>query len=126
MSSLWVVEGDVDRAVALVGLGSDLLAAAEASGTFVVHILDQGHRALADVFAGLRPAPGGMFRDLATEPTTWGPRILSVSDWAGCRLEEITSLGDQLLLVGVIEELSVSDLSDPLIYFRGAYRGLAT
>lgn len=48
-----------------------------------------------------------------------------IADWAGCTVEEVRPLGDQHLVVGVVEELSVSDLSNPLVYFRGAYRRLA-
>jgi flavin reductase (DIM6/NTAB) family NADH-FMN oxidoreductase RutF len=34
-------------------------------------------------------------------------------------------LGDQILVVGTIVDLEVSDLADPLVYFRGVYRRLA-
>lgn len=125
VSSFFVVEGDRARTAALVGSGSDFMEQAEASGTFVAHVLAHGHHVTADVFAGLRPAPGGMFASLPSEATDWGPRLSEVADWAGCRVEEIRTLGDQLLLVGTIEELAVSDLTDPLVYFRGAYRRLA-
>lgn len=125
VSSFFIVEGDIARAAALVGPGSDFLTAAEASGAFVAHILTENDHAIADVFAGLRPAPGGMFAALATDETPWGPHLATVSDWAGCRLEEVRTLGDQFLVVGVIEDLSVSDLSSPLIHFRGTYRRLA-
>lgn len=125
VSSFFVVEGDVPRTAALVGPGSDFLDEAEASEAFVAHVLAGGDHVVADVFAGLRPAPGGMFASLDTQATAWGPRLSAVGDWAGCRLEEIRSLGDQLIVVGRIEELAVSDLADPLIYFRGGYRALA-
>jgi 3-hydroxy-9,10-secoandrosta-1,3,5(10)-triene-9,17-dione monooxygenase reductase component len=125
VSSLLVVEGEVSRVAALVGAGSDLLPAVETSGAFVAHVLTDQHRSIADVFAGLRPAPGGMFTVVRTEETAWGPHLADVSDWAGCRLEEIRPLGEQFLLVGAIEDLSVSELSSPLIHFRGVYRRLA-
>lgn len=125
VSSFFVVEGDVPRTAALVGRGSDFVEEAEASEAFVAHVLAGGDAIVADVFAGLRPAPGGMFASLDTEPTAWGPRLAGVGDWAGCRLEELRPLGDQLIVVGRIEELAVSDLNDPLIYFRGGYRRLS-
>lgn len=124
VSSFFVVEGEVPRAAALVGPGSDFVEAAQESGTFLAQILTVDCQWVADVFAGLRPAPGGMFADLDHEPTAWGPRLLDVEDWAGCRVDELRPLGDQLLLVGEIEELSVSELHDPLVYFRGSYRRL--
>lgn len=125
VSSFFVVEGEVARTAALVGPGSDFLDETEAVGAFVAHVLAAGDHVTAATFAGLRPAPGGMFASLSTEATDWGPRLTDVGDWAGCRLEEVRPLGDQLLLVGVIEELAVTDLTDPLIYFRGSYRRLA-
>lgn len=125
VSSFFVIEGEVARAAALVGPGSDFLEAAERSGAFVAHVLDDDRAVVADVFAGLRPAPGGMFKAVEAEASPWGPRLVDVEDWAGCSLEEVRPLGEQLLLVGVISHLEVSDLHDPLIYFRGVYRRLA-
>ncbi|MGH8912502.1 MAG: flavin reductase family protein [Acidimicrobiia bacterium] len=125
VSSFFVVEGETPRAAALIGSGSDFLTAAQASGAFIAHVLREDDHAVAEVFAGLRPAPGGMFSALPVEETKWGPHLTGVSDWAGCALEEVRSLGDQLLVVGVIEDLSVSNLSSPLVYFRGSYRRLA-
>lgn len=126
VSSFFVVEGDIPRAAALVGAGSDFLDAARESGAFVAHVLGSGAGNMADVFAGLRPAPGGMFAAYETRATAWGPRLVEIPDWAGCRLEEVRELGDQLLMVGVIEELEVSELTDPLVYFRGRYGRLET
>jgi flavin reductase (DIM6/NTAB) family NADH-FMN oxidoreductase RutF len=125
VSSLMVVEGDIPRVGALVGPGSDFLDAVETSGTFVVHVLTAADQVVAEVFAGLRPSPGGMFAAVRREDTAWGPRLADVANWAGCRIEELKPVGDQLLLVGVIEDLSVSDLANPLIHFRGSYRKLA-
>ncbi|HEX2153413.1 MAG TPA: flavin reductase family protein [Acidimicrobiia bacterium] len=125
VSSFFVIEGEIPRAAALIGSGSEFLDAAESSGRFVAHVLTEECRVIADIFAGLRPAPGGMFANVSTEVTVWGPRLSEVSDWAGCRLEEVRPFGDQLVIVGEIEDLSVSELDDPLIYFRGTYRRLA-
>ncbi|HEX7100522.1 MAG TPA: flavin reductase family protein [Acidimicrobiia bacterium] len=124
VSSFIVVEGDEPRTAALVGPGSDFVDAVEESGGFVAHVLDADEANLADVFAGLRPSPGGMFASVEVEDTRWGPRIAHIRNWAGCRTEELRRLGDQLLLVGIIESLEVGDLKDPLVYFRGRYRQL--
>lgn len=124
VSSVLIVEGEPPRAAALVGAGADLVDVVEGTRKFLIHVLAHGSERTAEVFAGLRPAPGGMFRAVETETTGWGPLISGVEDWAGCRLEELRPLGDQLLMVGRIEELSVGDLVDPLVYFRGAYRRL--
>lgn len=125
VSSFIVVEGSPPRAAALVGRGSDLAEAAVESGAFVAHVLSGREGPMADVFAGLRPAPGGMFTAYEVEDTRWGPRLCAVADWAGCEVEEARPLGEQMLLVGTIASLEVSDLTDPLVYFRGSYRHLA-
>lgn len=124
VSSFFVVEGDAPLAAALMGVGSEFFDAAEESGRFVAHILTEDCRAVADVFAGLRPSPGGMFASLGHQPTEWGPRLTDVSNWVGCRMTEVRPLGDQLVVVGEIEKVSVAELADPLIYFRGTYRRL--
>lgn len=124
VSSVLVVEGEPARVISIVGGGSDFLDAAIGSGAFVVHVLGADHGPLADVFAGLRPSPGGMFAGREREDTDWGPRLVEVADWAGCRLEETRPIGDQILVVGNIEHLEVSDIGDPLVYFRGNYRRL--
>lgn len=125
VSSFFVVEGEVPRTAALLGAGSDFVDEAESSESFVAHVLTHAHRATAEIFAGLRPSPGGMFASRETEDTRWGPRLVEIGDWAGCHLEEIRPLGDQLVMVGEIEQLAVTDLNDPLVYFRGSYRHLA-
>jgi 3-hydroxy-9,10-secoandrosta-1,3,5(10)-triene-9,17-dione monooxygenase reductase component len=124
VSSFFVVEGEVARTAALVGPGSDFLDEVETSGAFIAHVMSESQKVVADVFAGLRPSPGGMFASVETESTRWGPHLAEVGDWAGCRLEEVRPLGDQLVLVGEIEELAVTNLTNPLVYFRGSYRGL--
>lgn len=124
VSSVLVVEGEPARVMSIVGVGSDFLDAATASEAFVAHVLGADHGPLADVFAGLRPSPGGMFAGRDTEATEWGPRLVEVADWAGCHLEEARPAGDQMLVVGSIQRLELSDLTDPLVYFRGGYRRL--
>ena len=58
-SSVLVVEGEPPRVISIVGLGADFLDAATKSEAFVTHVLGGDQGPLADVFAGLRPAPGG-------------------------------------------------------------------
>lgn len=124
VSSLLVVEGQPGRVAALVGEVTDFWEVVSGTGAFLVHVLAGGDWELADRFAGLRPTPGGTFVGLEVEDTPFGPRLAAVADWAGCRLESAEELGFHRLLVGTIEETRLSDLSDPLVYFRGRYRHL--
>ena len=124
-SAVLVVEGDPPRLVVTINELADFREAAEQTRRFVLHVAGQDHRHLSDRFAEIAPSPGGLFHGLTTIDTEWGPRISGFETWAGCTLETTFTVGYQLLLVGMIEHLEVGELDDPLIYFRGRYRGLA-
>src|SRR5256885_7476732 len=61
MSSTLIVDGRPGRILGLVDDESELWAAIEDAGRFAVLPLRPEHRQLADRFAGLMPAPGGLF-----------------------------------------------------------------
>lgn len=124
VSSLVVLEGDGGRVAAVLGRGSEFTDAVNRSGYFVVHVLGSDQSDLAGTFAGYRPSPGGMFAASPWEESEWGPVLTDVSDWAGCAVESCVPIGDQDMLVGTIDHLEVSDLTSPLIHFRGRYGGL--
>lgn len=124
VSSLVVAEGDPSRVYFLLGSTTDLFYGLEETGKFVVHVLEHDHHAMADVFAGLRPNPGGKFTGFATEQTEWGPVLTEVSTRAYCTYEG----GDEetffIVAEGVIDKLELGEMGDPLVYFRGRYRKL--
>lgn len=122
VASIMVVEGEVPLCVVAVGPDADLVTTIEGSGAFVVHLLDSGQRSLADTFALIRPSPGGLFAVVEHAQTPWGPRLTDVSDVVFCSHVETRPTGEQVLIVGEIEDLELSDLTDPLIHFRGSYR----
>lgn len=124
VSSLVVAEGDPSRIYFLLGSTTDLFYGLEETGKFVVHVLESHDQALADIFAGLRPSPGGRFADVAVEQTEWGPVLSDVKTRAYCTFEG----GDEetffIVAEGKIDKLEMSDIEDPLVYFRGRYRKL--
>ena len=124
VSSLVVAEGEPSRLYFLLGSTTDRFYGLEETGKFVVHVLEAGDQAIADVFAGLRPSPGGRFAGLEVEDTEWGPVIKQVATRAYCTFEG----GDEetffIVAEGTIDKLELSDIEDPLVYFRGRYRGL--
>lgn len=127
VSSVMVAAGDPARVLGLVDPDSDLALAAEESGTAVVALLSWRHRDLADAFAGVAPAPGGVFRLGTWTETSWGPLLDGVSAWAGVRLEGPgRPVGWSLLLEGVIENVVIEDTGPeggdaPLVHRRGRY-----
>ena len=124
VSSLVVAEGDPSRIYFLLGSTTDLFYGLEETGKFVVHVLEEGNEAIADVFAGLRPSPGGRFAGLNVEQTPWGPVLTDIPTRAYCTFEG----GDEetffIVAEGAIDKLEMSDVEDPLVYFRGRYRNL--
>jgi len=124
VSSLFVVEGQPGRILFLVGPTTDLWDVVAATGRLVVHVCRAGHRAIADVFAGLRPNPGGVFAGVEVEVSEWGPLLVDLPDRAFCTLEEMTELGYSGVVTATMDKVETSDLTDPLLYFRGGYRSL--
>lgn len=122
VASIMVVEGETPLCVVAVSPDAELASTIEESRGFVVHLLNSEQRNLADTFALIRPSPGGLFSAVDHTRTAWGPRLTDVSDVVVCRYVETRPTGEQVLVVGQIEDLELSDLTHPLIHFRGSYR----
>lgn len=124
VSSLIVIEGDPGLVLLAVGPTTDLWAAMEENGRFVVHVCQREDRHLAEVFAGLRPNPGGIFTGLETRGSDYGPVIEHLANRAYCRYIEREELGYSGLVSGEIVEIEAGNITDPLVYFRGGYHTL--
>lgn len=124
VSSLVIAEGPPPSLFGLVSINSDLWDVVQETGKFVVHVLDGGKRVMADVFAGIRPAPGGAFSTLDVEQTEWGPAIGGLATRAYCSFVGATDTGHHRLVQGRIDRVDLDELAEPLVYFRGAYRAL--
>jgi flavin reductase (DIM6/NTAB) family NADH-FMN oxidoreductase RutF len=117
-----VAGGSPALVLGLVDPDSDLASAVQDTGTAVVGLLQWSHRDLADAFAGVAPAPGGMFRLGSWTETRWGPALDGVSAWAGLRLRApARQVGWSLLVEGVVEHVEVGDPDVPLLHRRGRY-----
>ena len=122
VSSVLVAHGDPAHVLGLVDPESDLADAVASTGTAVVQLLAWEHRDLAEAFAGLAPAPGGVFRTGTWHDSDWGPVLDGVSAWAGVRLERVVAdVGWSTLLHGVVEHVEISDERTPLVHRRGRY-----
>ena len=124
VSSLLVVEGAPALVYLLVGPTTDLWDLATESGRFVVHICGYDHHQLAAVFAGLAPSPGGLFATAETETSEWGPLLTALPDRIYCRFVSAETTGWSGLVIGTIDGIEVSDLTDPLVHFRSGYHRL--
>ena len=88
-----------------------------------MQLLEWRHRGLADAFAGVAPAPGGLFTMGEWVDTDWGPRLADASSWAGVRLVDgdPAAIGWSVLVDAVIEHLEVGEEHQPLVHRRGRY-----
>lgn len=125
VSSLLIVDGDPAEVVGAIGETSALWDAIHESRAFVVHIVDASERTAADVFAGLRPHPGGPFAGVEVEQSEFGPVLPFAAVRAFCRFTRADPAGYQHLVHGEIARVEAGTLDDPLLYFRGSYRRLA-
>lgn len=124
VSSLLVAEGEPSQLVGLINDTTDLFEAVSTSRRFVVHLADDAHERWADGFAGLYPMPGGVFAHVPWEPSEHGPLIGELGNRVRCELIEVAAAGYQKLVRGEIGQIELTDLDEPLVYFRGRYRSL--
>lgn len=125
VASVIVTEGEPSHVLGTVGDLADLLDAMRTTGRFMVHLLAEADRDLAERFAGAMPVPGGPFRGLDVEQSPYGPVLSAVGTRASCRLADESQRGYPVLVDGTIEDAVIGDLDAPLTYFRGQYRRLA-
>jgi flavin reductase (DIM6/NTAB) family NADH-FMN oxidoreductase RutF len=130
VSSFLVADGDPAQLVGLLDEDSDLADAITESRTVAVSLLGWQHRALADAFAGVAPAPGGAFRLGTWTDTAWGPVLDGAVGWAGGRLteENLDHAGWGLLVRVLVEQVGIADAADDgvLAYLHGRYRRLTS
>jgi flavin reductase (DIM6/NTAB) family NADH-FMN oxidoreductase RutF len=124
VSSMLVADGDPGRVLGLIDEESDFWDAVVRSRRFAVTPLADGDQQLADRFAGLMPAPGGLFAGGAWTETDFGPVPAGAGTWAGCRLDGDRPVGWALLVEATIETVRLDAAPAPLLHFRGRYQRL--
>jgi 3-hydroxy-9,10-secoandrosta-1,3,5(10)-triene-9,17-dione monooxygenase reductase component len=125
VSSTQVVDGEPGRVLGLLDEESELWEAASATGRFTVQPLAPEDRQLADRFAGLMPAPGGIFSMYEWEHSDWGPLLAGRGTWLGCRVDDSRQMGWSILVEATVEQVTLGADAPPLIHYRGRYTGLA-
>jgi flavin reductase (DIM6/NTAB) family NADH-FMN oxidoreductase RutF len=123
VSSTLIADGDPAHVFGLLDPESDLFEALVEHEVFGVVQLASGDRQLADRFAGLMPAPGGLFAGGGWRETPYGPRPEHERPWAGCRLVGTRPAGWAVLVEGVLAEVEVAEV-EPLVHYRGRYRSV--
>lgn len=129
LSSFLVADGKPAQVIGVLDEDSDLadVLAAAPDAPFVLNLLGWSHRGLADVFAGLAPAPGGAFRVGRWTGSDWGPVLTDAPAWLGARiLGPLDHAGWGLLVRAVVEHVEIGPDPDAgmLAYVRGRYRAV--
>jgi flavin reductase (DIM6/NTAB) family NADH-FMN oxidoreductase RutF len=124
VSSTVVVDGGPGRLIGVLDEESELHAALPVGAAFAVTVLTAADRQLADIFAGLMPAPGGPFAARTWDRTPYGPVPAGATTWAACRLDTVRPMGWGRLAEATIErvELGPGEPPAPLVHWRGRYR----
>ena len=133
VGSTVIADGAPSCVLGMIDPEADVWSAMSESGRFTVNLLQWSDRYLADVFAGLAPAPGGNFGSADWQDTAYGP-ALTGRTWASCQLVDGRALGYGLLVTGSIDAVVVdptpenaedghgtSDHADALARLRGRY-----
>jgi flavin reductase (DIM6/NTAB) family NADH-FMN oxidoreductase RutF len=126
VSSFLLADGSPAVLVGLLDEDSDLATALSPGGALAVSLLEWRHRALADAFAQLAPAPGGAFRQGTWTDTAWGPVLADAAGWLGARVTDDPPehAGWALLVRAVVEHVEVAADSAVLTHVRGRYHAL--
>jgi flavin reductase (DIM6/NTAB) family NADH-FMN oxidoreductase RutF len=127
VSSFLVADGEPAQVLGLLDEESDLANRVGSGERFVVSLLGWSHRSLAEAFAGLAPAPGGVFRLGSWVDTDWGPALDDAPAWLGARpLGGLDHAGWGLLVRGEVEHAATGpDPNDGLLtHLRGRYQPL--
>jgi 3-hydroxy-9,10-secoandrosta-1,3,5(10)-triene-9,17-dione monooxygenase reductase component len=124
VSSVLIAEGQPARLLGLIDPTSAFFEAAQQTRVFIVHVLAVADRALAERFSEVRPPIRGPFERLEVAGSPWGPVLGGSRPRAACRLAGSSPVGHTELVEGVIEQLALVDLEDPLAYLHGRYRSM--
>jgi 3-hydroxy-9,10-secoandrosta-1,3,5(10)-triene-9,17-dione monooxygenase reductase component len=124
VSSALVAEGQPARLLGLIDPTSAFWEAMQEARAFVVHVLAAGDRSLAERFSEVRPPVRDPFDRLEVAESPWGPVLAGKRPRAACRLAGSMTVGHAELVEGVIEQLELPDLEDPLTYLHGSYQSV--
>jgi flavin reductase (DIM6/NTAB) family NADH-FMN oxidoreductase RutF len=123
LSSFLVADGSPAMVVGLLDEDSDLAAALRPGAAVAVSLLGWQHRALADAFAQVTPAPGGVFRQGGWTKTDWGPVLTDAPGWLGARVTDDPEqrAGWTVLVRAEIEHTETGPDAPVLAHSRGRY-----
>jgi 3-hydroxy-9,10-secoandrosta-1,3,5(10)-triene-9,17-dione monooxygenase reductase component len=94
------------------------------SGRFAVNVLRAGAEDVARVFASKVPEAEKL-RDIPHRLEDGSPILDAALAWLACDLQQLIPAGDHEIAIGAVTAMDVAE-GEPLLWYRGAYRGLAS
>lgn len=123
VSSMSFADGEPGELLALVDPDSELADALAADPRATVSLLPEGRSDVAQVFAGLAPAPGGRFTVGEWVETPYGPRLADAVAAVAVDVVEVTEdVGWSSLVRARLAEPVAFGEGEPLVHHRGGYR----
>jgi flavin reductase (DIM6/NTAB) family NADH-FMN oxidoreductase RutF len=98
------------------------LSSVRGSGRFLINVLAEDQEEIARRFATKDPE-AEKWEDVEWAIDEGAPRIAGAVAWIRCELKDLIDGGDHLIVTGSVLATEASD-REPLIFHRGAYRGL--
>jgi 3-hydroxy-9,10-secoandrosta-1,3,5(10)-triene-9,17-dione monooxygenase reductase component len=125
VSSLLVAEGEPPAVLGLIGTLTNFWDAVRESKRFVVHVLSEDQRRVADEFAGRYTQVNFTEGWSAADESEWGPTLRAVTTRAYCGLGGFMESGYFLLVRGDVDHFDIDDPAPaPLVHYRGGYSGI--
>lgn len=122
VSSLLFADGEPGELLALLDPDSELADALSADPRAMVSLLPLGRSDVAQVFAGVAPAPGGRFTVGEWIDTPYGPQLADAVAAVAVEVVEITEhVGWSSLVRARLAEPVRFGEGDPLVHHRGDY-----
>lgn len=93
------------------------------AGFFCVNLLARGQEEISNAMAskGVDKYAGTGW----SPSKTGAPLLDGVVGYVDCTVHAVYEAGDHYVVIGKVQDLAVGDADDPLLFFRGAYGGLA-
>jgi 3-hydroxy-9,10-secoandrosta-1,3,5(10)-triene-9,17-dione monooxygenase reductase component len=94
-----------------------------AAGRFCVNVLAAHQEEYAHTFAGVR-SDRFTGSGWTAAPHSGAPVLDGVLAWIDCDVEGVSEAGDHHFVLGCVRALGYAEDTEPLVFFRGAYRAL--
>jgi 3-hydroxy-9,10-secoandrosta-1,3,5(10)-triene-9,17-dione monooxygenase reductase component len=94
------------------------------SGRFAVNILAEDQQEMSSTFAS-RGVDKFAGLDWRPSPVSGSPLLPGIVSYVDCRVHKVHDAGDHHVVIGRVLDMGIADEDEPLLFFRGGYRGVS-